>query len=723
MKLLPSPLPLLLILTNASIFSCSSDTDSQPDCQGDKCDAIGDVLDDRSDPIALYLKAQNMKSDSGKLGLLKGDYASVLQGVAEIQQCATNTYRTFILSDDLFRGPGNGSDETQARIDATDCDGLSDQACDDKKREICELDEAGETDESGRCVVTFPRIVSTVCTGNKAAEFFISAPEESQEKPGEFELQFIEMFAWDPITKKYNFYETFPSAQDGGLMAVNATPTRCAQCHLTPTDHDPSGMHMTPIMNELKRPWTHWFGGGFGSHRFLMPPRALQSESHAQLIAPYQAPAADLQTIIERGQFNVEKARLGEVRLAGADWQKAMHTLRPLFCNEQINYTTLKGNAVQMDAILNPSIGARLSGLNVRGLPWQAKQFIEFPTSGLVEQIPVRGNADILLETQMLAFPYRFISHEQALRVHALDWQEAAFSGRKCEVWTTAWTTFAGSPPDLSAAAAESEKKQMAATIKVVMDEILKRFPITNDGKFLAISTSDVGQSIELLSEEELLALECSEINGTGACMVTPQEFGNLIQQYVDELENSNDGINRLAQSRGDRVCHVVQQTDIEVAPDFTKAVSPRFNLDINQCAADCCNGKSLTEGSGFLSFREECERNVQLSLTSQDPDARDTEEGRCSLDCLPARFANRPGLPNMPIDCPGHGGRDRGLFPSCSAGDLRQLLDCSRDSNCELEVVASGLDELCRTCALASSEENGGDLLKVVSECDSANR
>ncbi len=710
----------IVLLATLQTFGCSNSA-PEPTCQGDKCDEIGDVLADRNDPIAMYLKSAGMTED-GKLGLISGDYESVLRGVAKVQGCDQSTFRTFVLSDDLFRGPGNGSDETQDRIDGLDCSGLSASACAEEKKRECEDEEAGEMNSEGQCIVTFPRIITTVCTGNKASEFFISAPEESQDEFGEMELQFIEMFAWDPKTSTYNFYETFPTRKEE-VMAVNATPTRCAQCHLTPTDQSPTGMRMTPIMNELKRPWTHWFGGGFGSHRFFMPPRALASDSHRRLIAPYQSPAADLQSIIERGHFNVKKARLKEVRLTELDWRPAMQTLRPLFCPEQINYTTLKGNGVQMDAALNPAIAGRLSGMNIRGYDWQAKQFLEFSTSGLIEQIPVRGNADIQLETQMLSFPFRFITHDQALRVHALDWQAAAFSERKCEIWTTKYNYYTGSAPDLAEAAALSEKKRMAKAIKIIMDDLLTNFPQTSDGKILVMSTEDVGQSIDLLSEDELLELECSSQDGSGACMVTPQEFANMIQLYINDLENSADGIERLAEKRAERVCYVVQQTDIEVAPDFTQEISPRFNLDINQCAASCCQDKSLDEGDGFRSYREACEDNVRLSLASQDPDARDTPEGVCSLDCLPARFANRPGLPNLPNTCPGPGQWQRGLFPSCGARDLRQILDCSRDTSCDFEEVLTGLDSLCRSCADTTYDRESKDIGKVIAECDSIHR
>ena len=190
----------------ASACSAGQDPD---DCGQDKCDGAGDFmsqLEGREDVIAQLLRQSEVDAE----GVMHADYTTFLYGVSNLQGCSDETVKTFTVSDDLISGAD-----------------------------------------------PFPRLISVACSDqdSKASEFFIAASFEDAET-GDVDLRDVEMFAWDAQARRYRFY-AFAPAGDSDSVEVEIEPKRCQGCHLTPSDTGALGMRMTPIMNELTRPWTH----------------------------------------------------------------------------------------------------------------------------------------------------------------------------------------------------------------------------------------------------------------------------------------------------------------------------------------------------------------------------------------------------------------------------------------------------------------------------------
>ncbi len=583
-------------------------SDPAGDCEGAKCDSADDEgnleadLDGRTDAIARYLRAELQAGRLSGDGLMKGDYLTVLEGVAAIQGCDTSSIRTFVVSDTLLSAE------------------------------------------------PFPRIVSTVCSGNKAAEFFISAPEErfdrdTDEPTGDLELQFIEMFAFDKEKDEYVFYETFPT-NDEATMAVNPSPTRCQQCHLTPSDFAPDGMRMTPIMNELTQPWTHWNGEpGFSSHSFTVPDRAKNTRTWNDLIEPFLAPAAEFEKLVRRGHFLAAKERRKAAFKGEPTWENAMNLMRPVFCNEQVQYVTSKGGQVLDSVIVDPSIGSRLTelGHSYDWLKAPPNNLLELAGNATIDQIPVRGNADMLLENQLIG---RGLTSEQVLRARALDWQNPVFSGLRCEFWTDAYSRYAtGSPPNLGGAA------ELEDALSVVFEDVMRELPAQADGRFIALGSAGnntLGEVAQALANGTIEDLRCTA-NGGDACVVTPVQLGDFISVWVDEFESASDAAQRLTDLRDERVCHVVEQAPVEQRP--VPARSGRFTLqqDIGRCAEICCDREGIEPDPEDLEWLR-CESTVSHSI-EDTVNRNGTELESCALECgLPTRYANRPSLPKTGV-------------------------------------------------------------------------
>ncbi|MCR9163588.1 MAG: hypothetical protein ACE37F_15730 [Nannocystaceae bacterium] len=558
-------------------------------CQGAKCDEGGEsmraALEGRSDPIARYLLAE---LEAGRLsddGFLPGDYETVLMGLAEIQGCDESSIRTFVVSDTLL----------------------------------------SET--------PFPRIVSTVCSGNKAAEFFISAPESDGE--GGLELQFIEMFAFDKDADEYVFYETFPT-EDEAQMVVNPSPTRCQQCHLTPSDHSPDGMRMTPIMNELNQPWTHWNGEpGFVSHSYHVDDEVKDTDGWFRVVEPYLAPAAEFEKIIRRGHFLAAKERRKDVLRGPVDAIAAMNLMRPLFCSEQIHYATAKGGQVLDSVILDPALGQRLVEMNIEA-PWYKpapNNLLQLQDSATLEQVPIRGNADQLLENQLIS---RGLTSEDILRVRAIAWHKPVFSGLRCEMWTDAYRRYdGGGAPNLSGAS------EMEEALPIILRDILGELVTDPGGAILAIGGE---------SDEELRAaftgegMGCAE-DGVGACFVTPDELSAMVGRYKASFEDDPGAGERIQALRDERICAVTEQAPVEQLPTAQRSGRFTIDADIDRCAQICCGREGIEPDEEDVTWLS-CASDVENAIT--DTLVRNEEPWEsCALECgLPTRYANRPALP-----------------------------------------------------------------------------
>jgi len=406
-------------------------------------------IDGREDPIALYLKSEAAKDDgkfNGTTGVYDGDHADILAGVQALRASTLTDCRgggkTFALSDDLLTEPGADP---------------------------------------------FPRLISVTCADKtaRASEFFIAA---SFSTTGQFEgneveevdLKNLEMFGWDPRGRgHYQFYETFEL--QNGAIAFEASPTRCRGCHLTAASQEPLAMRMTPIMNELQNPWTHWNAVPEADHNvnFFFEARAAFSENFRRLFLPLatlpvaeadlkdsSGNASEFEAIIKQGHKKVAAARTAPTRetltvgtftgdrTVETALTDALDMLRPVFCVEQLNYVseqaqrdgTAQRGELFASVALNPGVETAYtkvksdwSEIKTTGSasPWIGLDLLTLPTvsEAPLDQIPVRGNSDAVIEQRLISPFIQVLKPLDIVRVNALDWRNSVFSPFRCELW------------------------------------------------------------------------------------------------------------------------------------------------------------------------------------------------------------------------------------------------------------------------------------------------
>lgn len=512
----------LIALGMALASSGCTSVGGEASCGADKCDAAGDFLaklDGRVDPIADFLRASAVDAK----GLMEGDYKSFVFGVNEKRGCAADSVMTFALSDNLV------------------------------------MDEP------------FPRLISVGCSSDdvKASEFFIAASFKD-EKTGDVDMRDVEMFAWDATNRKYRFYAFKPSEADDSKVAIEVEPKRCQQCHLTPADLVPTGMPMTPIMNEMNRPWTHWNAEpGFTSFEYELPADVMSKPNFSEFMSQHKGPASRFEKIIsDGGQLKVAQARLRD-RRNPANLDETMNMLRPLFCSEQINYVSEDFNSGVLfsAAVVDPGLRNMYRAIRPDNWSWGwvNGDTMRLPApsgDSALTQIPVRGNADIVTEQQLVAL--RGLTPHQVLRVRALDWKKPVFSDFRCGLWTGAVERFRTKPPSLAGLA------NNAAALPIVFEAIMtlgdSRLHSGQDDHVIAIGDADEATIDALkaaLANDMLGSATCNE-DGTGFCVADVDQLGVMIDRQMASFEDASDPRPALAAERMRRICKVLEQVDPE---------------------------------------------------------------------------------------------------------------------------------------------------------------
>ena len=495
---------------------------------GGKCDAPDSVrsqLEDLDDPIARWLLDSPMSED----GVLATDYLTAVDKVAEQMSCSLESMRTFVLSDDLVAG------------------------------------------------TPFPRLISTVCSDDdtRASEFFIAASFADPSDPDDVDVKNLEMFAWDTTALRYRFYATLP-IEGRDEVQVEVEVRRCTQCHLNSRSLDDDGMPMLPIMNELTRPWPHWNAEpDFPSHSFEVSEATAAAPNFSALTGGGRlASAALFEQIVRSAQSNRVIASRLRARREPADVGAAMALLRPLYCDEQVNYASedFASGVLPASAVITGGTRDMFLAVRPSDWPWQwlNADVIRFDDpagdAGRLAMMPVRGAADVEYEKRLVSL--KTLTPQQVLRIRALDWSTPVFSPIRCGLWKEARARLRAAPPDLSSTPTNGD------LVAVLYAEIMKVDKIS-----LVAGSAD--QVIAVRDAAAMEALRAALAAGTvdsgscptdGFCLVDLVGFGNLLDGRAGAAEASG-GREALLLDRERRLC--VVQNDFAARPAFGRAACP----------------------------------------------------------------------------------------------------------------------------------------------------
>ena len=345
------------------------------------------------------------------------------------------------------------------------------------------------------------------------------------------------------------------------LMRVNDKQSglgaRCVECHKTPRDVDSVGMPMLPIMNELTKAWTHWNAGDGGVSESFLVPADLKGKAKWERFGIQKVAAASrLEKVVrDANALKVSPARSkGLFRPAKLD--EAMGLIRPIFCDEQVNYVSeLATGEISIDAVVAGGIKNAYRGIqSTWNFPWFNNDIVKLQIAAgdtQVFMVPVRGVADLTFESQLQSV----LSPMHILAVRALDWKRPALSEFRCNLWRNARVEFARKPPALMGRNRDG--------IKVIYEEIMKLGGMSTrgiaNGKFVVM---DLASDTTIAKIKEQIAagtvpMTCRE-GANNICETDAMGFGALLQAYVDVGESASR--EALLAERDRRVCNVVNE-------------------------------------------------------------------------------------------------------------------------------------------------------------------
>ncbi len=506
-------------------------SDSEPNnnnganCKGGKCDGnqdwISANLEGRDDLIATFLREN---SGIDKDGIFETDLLTLQRELAALRECDPADSRNFVISDKLIVGS-----------ESTD----------------------------------FPRLVSTICSkdADKRWRTFLSPPSITDR--GDIDVHTVEMFSWDETRKGFNFYKTF--AEGGDEVFVEVEPAECADCHLGGRGLSAEHMPMLPIMNELTQPWEHWNASpGFESQLHNISDEVREKANYNELTSDeWEASASELESTIRKAQKTVADQRVKLRRKKGpASVSETMSILRPIFCDEQINYVSEAGNSGQilMNSVVDISMRDIFSKLGVSGTAgkkWRdlnARVRLPQERGGKdrISMLPVRGDANVIYELALVSAA-RGLSPNLAAQVRLLDWKKPVFSALRCELWTK--TNQRLKKTQLDADLASMRNYQL---IPLLMKEILTLNGVSliaeNTSTFYILNDSEEMEGLlTAISENSVPEATCE--NGTcdcdalAFCAGSVDDAATLIENHVESIISAEDARDQLALIRSDRVC------------------------------------------------------------------------------------------------------------------------------------------------------------------------
>jgi hypothetical protein len=394
-----------------------------------------------------------------------------------------------------------------------------------------------------------PKGIVTRCVDDPVAASAFFMVIEPDQAGTDLDPEHVRVAAWDPEAGAYHRYQMVARPESGGL-GVAVEPAFCTSCH-----GGPFGVEAwTPIMNEMTNPWAQWNAEpGFASFQFDEAfPSGARGPVFDELTQDGRLDSAsNLEPIVRAAIDRTANARLS-VRDEAPDLEVALSLLRPVFCDESVNFVSEVHDAgeLQTSALVDPGLrGAMLALADEAGWPWawvtSPTIRIPPPTDGepALALLAVRGETTVQAEAALSS--RRVLEAEDVLRVRALDWTHPVFSELRCGLFRDAAERARAGSVDPAAHADNTSLVRALYDEAMVLPVAGELVPLraSSAGDIVAVADAQDPESAAALAAGDLSALEAS-----------PAELGAAVDAWVTQFEGG-DARARLEAERRRRGC------------------------------------------------------------------------------------------------------------------------------------------------------------------------
>jgi len=365
---------------------------------------------------------------------------------------------------------------------------------------------AGETEKSFVVLSNtdfIPKTVFARCADSpqQASRFFLAAPAIDGD---DMDPRILHLTGWDDDAKQYRHYATGP-AETGG-MNVNVEPSFCLGCH-----GGPEALPVwQPLMNEMTNPWSGWNAEpGFSSQLFdeYLDGAVATGEVYGEMLGESRLDSAsNLEPLVRAGIARTVGARVLE-RNTEADTKSALDLLRPLFCDETVNYVSEvhRSGELRIDAAIDEGLRNVVDALTPeQSWTWRDQQTTLLPALEASDEpvtlIATRATISVEFEKALIA--RQVLDELTVLRIRALDWANPVGSELRCGTFRTGRSRIEGGAlaTELAALGASATTEDL---MPLFMNELLAEVPVL---------TAQDAQAIGLEIETALSALDREQL-------------------------------------------------------------------------------------------------------------------------------------------------------------------------------------------------------------------
>lgn len=456
----------------------------------DSREALHEALEGKGDAVAAYFR--DVAAPDGTVGT---DWSEILEGVAQHLSCDSADARSFVVLSNL---------------------GLA------------------------------PKGIVTHCSDDPVAASRFFAVFEPNDARTDLDPDRFRLVGWDAPTSTYRRYQMVPQ---GDALGVSVEPAFCTSCH-----GGPFGVQAwVPIMNEMTNPWAQWHAEP--SFRSLAFDEAFDATQTGEVFEALADPtlldsASRLEPVVRAAIDRVTAARIAQ-RAGAPELEVALDLLRPVFCDESLNYVSEvhRSGELRAAALVDPGLRGMVQTVAAGDWSWLHDDTLHLPPPTADEPalvlVAVRGESTVQAERALVS--RQVLTPMHVLRVRALDWSRPVGSTLRCRLYEEGRARL-----ERDDRFDVGDHEDNAELVPVVYEHLMQ---LATPQGLVSLQTGDDQTLVAIADAESPVAREDLAAGAVERHAMSVAELGDAIDAHLGTLLQATDARAQLDAERLRRAC------------------------------------------------------------------------------------------------------------------------------------------------------------------------